>query len=256
MTRSYLPSGGADAYAREVVSEKRRDIRYPARIVARMLRRNEHVELLTNDVSFRGAFIRTDAPPALRQLLRMSFTLPNGGPVVSAHGMVVRVVTRGEGGEASRVPGVGLQFWGPLEQAKAWEQFIYELKQREKAGMPSARATDKVRRSSERFKLALDVELGGKLLVTRDLSETGMAIRSETNLPVGTRTTLSIRRQHESIMIDVIVRRRIDEPGFKGLGVEFVDVPPTARQSIVDIVRSRAPEEDAVFIDPDDPGLH
>lgn len=238
------------------MSEKRRDIRYPARIVARVLRRNEQIELLTNDVSYRGAFIRTDAPPALRQLLRVTFTLPGSGTVVSAHGMVVRVVTKGEGGDANRVPGVGLQFWGPIEQAKAWEQFIYELKQREKAGMPSARATDKVRRSSERFRLALDVELDGKSLVTRDVSETGMALRTESNMPVGMRTTLQIRRQRESIVVDVIVRRRIEEPGFKGLGVEFVDVPPAARQSIIDIVRSRAPEEDAIFIEPDDPGLH
>ena len=90
------------------MDEKRRDIRYPARIVASVVRRNETLELLTNDVSYRGAFVRTDAPPALRQLLRVTFDLPNGGPKVSAHSMVVRVVTRGEGGEASRVPGIGL----------------------------------------------------------------------------------------------------------------------------------------------------
>lgn len=238
------------------MSEKRRDIRYPARIVARVLRRNEQIELLTNDVSYRGAFIRTDAPPALRQLLRVTFTLPSNGTVVSAHGMVVRVVTKGEGGDASRVPGIGVQFWGPIDQPKAWDEFIYDLKQREKAGLPSARATDKVRRSSERFKLALDVELDGQPLVTRDVSETGMAIRTSSNMPVGMRATLQIRRQRESIVVDVVVRRRIDEPGFKGLGVEFVDVPPAARQSIVDIVRSNAPGEDAIFIDPDDPGLH
>src|SRR5688500_8909799 len=105
-----------------------------------MTRRNETLELLTNDVSYRGAFIRTDAPPALRQLLRVTFVLPNGAAKVSAHGMVVRIVTRGEGGDANRVPGVGLQFWGPIDPAKAWDQFVYDLKMREKAGMPSARA--------------------------------------------------------------------------------------------------------------------
>lgn len=238
------------------MSEKRRDVRYAARISARIVRRNETIELLTNDVSFRGAFLRTDAPPALRQLLRVTFALPEGGAHVSAHAMVVRIVTRGEGGGESRVPGIGVQFWGPIDDAKAWDHFIHELKQREKSGFPSARATDKVRRSSERFKLALDVELDGQRLVTRDVSETGMAIRSESNMPVGTRTTLQIRRSRESIVIDVVIRRRIDEPGFKGLGVEYVDVPPTARQSIIELVRSGAPEEDAVFVDPADPGLH
>ena len=170
--------------------------------------------------------------------------------------MVVRVVTKAEGGEANRVPGVGLQFWGPIDQPKAWDQFIYDLKMREKAGMPNARATDKVRRSSERFKMALDVALGGETMTTRDLSETGMAIRTNSSLPVGTRTTLQIRRGRESIVVDVVVRRRIEEPSFTGLGVEYVDVPPSARQSIVDLVRSSAPDEDAIFIDPNDPGLH
>ena len=237
------------------MDEKRRDIRYPARIVANLVRRNESVELLTN-VSYRGVFLRTDAPPSLRQLLRVTLTLPNGGAKVSAHGMVVRVVTKAEGGEANRVPGVGLQFWGPIDQPKAWDQFIYDLKMREKAGMPNARATDKVRRSSERFKMALDVALGGETMTTRDLSETGMAIRTNSSLPVGTRTTLQIRRGRESIVVDVVVRRRIEEPSFTGLGVEYVDVPPSARQSIVDLVRSSAPDEDAIFIDPNDPGLH
>lgn len=238
------------------MDEKRRDIRYPARIVANVVRRSETLELLTNDVSYRGAFVRTDAPPALRQLLRVTFDLPNGGPKVSAHSMVVRVITRGEGGEASRVPGIGLQFWGPIDQAKAWDQFVYDLKMREKAGLPNARATDKVRRSSERFKMALDVALGGETMTTRDVSETGMAIVTKSTLPVGARTTLQIRRGHESIVVDVVVRRRIDEKGFVGFGVEYVDVTPEARQSIVAIVREGAPEEDVIFIDPSDPGLH
>lgn len=238
------------------MSDKRRDIRYPARIVARVLRRSESIELLTNDVSFRGAFLRTDAPPALRQLVRVAFELPNGRPLVTGHGMVVRIVTKGEGGDSSRVPGIGLQFWGPIDQAKAWEQFIHELKQREKAGIPSSRSTDKVRRSSERFRLALDVELEGRPFVTRDVSETGMAIRCESNMPIGTRTTLQIRRPREAIVVDVLVRRRIDDPDFKGLGVEYVDVPPTVRQSIVELVRSKTPEEDATFVDPADPRLH
>jgi hypothetical protein len=237
------------------VDEKRRDIRYPARIVAWVVRRNETLELLTNDVSYRGAFIRTDAPPALRQLLRVTFEVP-GDNMVAAHAMVVRVVTKGEGGEASRVPGVGLQFWGPIEHQKAWDQFIFLLKMREKAGVPNARATDKVRRSSERFKMALDIQLGGETTTTRDVSETGMAVRTNSPLPVGTRTTLQIRRHHESIVVDVIVRRRIEEAGFIGLGLEYVDVPASTRQSIVELVKSSAPSEDAIFIDPNDPGLH
>ena len=86
--------------------------------------------------------------------------------------------------------------------------------------------------------------------------ETLICPRCLVQTPVGTRTTLQIRRHHESIVVDVVVRRRIEEKDFTGLGVEYVDVPPTTRQSIVELVRAGAPDEDAVFIDPKDPGLH
>src|SRR4051812_30148731 len=104
--------------------DKRREPRYPARIEARVVRRGDTVELMTNDVSFRGAFLRTDAPPALRQLVRVAFSLP-GGEEVSGHAMCVHVVPPGNG---NGVPGVGVQFWGPVQGAKAWEKYVYDLK--------------------------------------------------------------------------------------------------------------------------------
>jgi hypothetical protein len=236
-----------------VTDEKRRDIRYPARIVAQVVRRGERVELLTNDVSYRGAFLRTDAPPQLRQLVQVTFTLPDGAKV-SAHAMVVHVV---QPNGAEQVPGVGVQFWGPIGQSKSWEHFIYDLKQRQKAGMPAARATDKVRRASERFRLQLDVELGGKRAVTRDLSETGMAIRTDSNMQVGMRLQCNLKAVNgEALAFDVVVRRRIVEPSFTGIGVEFADTSPDVRRNLVRMVRAQVGDDDAIFIDPDDPGLH
>ncbi len=123
-----------------VTEDNRRENRYPARIVARLVRRSATVELMTNDVSFRGAFLRTDAPPALRQLVRVSFVMPTG-EIVSAHAMVVHVVQPNGG---SSVPGVGVQFWGPVEESKAWERYVYDLKVLARAGVASSRATDKV----------------------------------------------------------------------------------------------------------------
>lgn len=232
---------------------KRRELRFPARIVARVLRRGENVELLTNDVSFRGAFLRTDAPPGLRQLVKVAFEMP-GGETVSAHAMVVHVVPPGNG---EAVPGIGVQFWGPVQESKAWEKFVYELKVREKAGTASASATDKVRRSSERFKLQLEVIIDGRRLSTRDVSETGMAIRSESAMPVGTRAHLQVHSNgHPSLAFDVIVRRRIDEKAFKGLGVEFVDMKEETKAALMAILRPISTETDAIFIDGDDPGLH
>jgi len=232
---------------------KRREARFPARIVARVARRAEEIELITNDVSFRGAFLRTDAPPALRQLVRVAFALPEG-TVVSGHAMVVHVVPK-NGFET--VPGIGVQFWGPVAESKAWEKYVYDLKVKHKAGALSSRATDKVRRSSERFKLQLEVIVDGRRLSTRDVSETGMALRSDLNMPVGTRAHLQVHANgHPSIAVDVIVRRQIEEPSFKGLGVEFVDMKGDTRGALMTILKPHAADVDAVFIDPEDPGLH
>jgi hypothetical protein len=234
------------------VSDKRRDIRYPARILAKVVRRGDTVELLTNDVSFRGAFLRTDAPPALRQLVRVSFALHD--VVVSAHAMVVHVVPP-SGGE--RVPGVGLQFWGPIDQQKAWDAFVHELQKRERDGVPSARATDKIRRSSERLKLTLDVELGGKVAQTRDVSETGMAIRTDAGMQIGMRIGVRLTSPSaEPLELDVVVRRRIVEPGFMGLGVEFADVTAEKHAVLLALLREHQSEADAIYIDFGDPGLH
>ncbi len=233
--------------------ENRRELRFPARIVARVVRRGETVELMTNDVSFRGAFVRTDAPPALRQLVRVAFVMPTG-ELVSAHAMVVHVV---QPDGQDNVPGIGVQFWGPVQEAKAWEKFVYDLKVRHKAGTPSSKATDKVRRTSERFKLQLEVIVDGRHLSTRDVSESGMAIRSESAMPVGTRAHMQVHSNgHPSIALDVIVRRRIEEPDFKGLGVEFVDMTADAKAALMSILRPAASETDAIFVDMDDPDLH
>lgn len=237
-----------------MTDEKRREIRYPARILARVVRRGETIDLMTNDVSFRGAFLRTDAPPALRQLVQLSFTVP-GGQLVSAHAMVVHVVPKGSTEDG--VPGIGVQFWGPVQQAKAWEQYVYDLKVKQRAGASASSAADRVRRASERFKLQLEVIVDGRRLSTRDVSENGMAIRSDSAMPVGVRAHLQVHSNgHPSIALDVIVRRRIDEPGFKGLGVEFADLKPDARVALLSILRPAANEDDAIFIDMDDPGLH
>ena len=237
--------------------DKRRDARYPARIVARVLRRNQVIELLTNDVSFRGVFIRTDSPPALRQLVKIELVLPEK-VTVAGHAMVVHVAPAPEGGPDGEivVPGIGLQFWGPLASAREWEQFIHQLKARQKAGLAAAKATDKVRRASERFKLQLEVVFDGKTTMTRDISENGMAIRTDVPMPIGTRVQLGLRSGDQVMMFDVIVRRTIDEPGFKGLGVELVGLEAPKRDALVRFVRKSAPSEDRIFIDIDDPQLH
>lgn len=222
-----------------------------------MLRRNHPIELLTNDVSFRGVFIRTDAPPTLRQLVKFELVLPSN-VVVSGHAMVVHIAPRPAGipkGEGP-VPGIGLQFWGPVTNGKEWEQFIHELRARQRAGLASAKATDKVRRASERFKLAVEVVFDGKTSMTRDVSETGMAVRTDMKLPIGSRAEIELRAGEQRIQFDVVVKREIEEPSFRGLGVEFVDLDGPRRALLGAFIRSNAPHEEVVLVPPSDPRLH
>jgi hypothetical protein len=226
-------------------------MRYAARIPARVVRRGETVELLTNDVSFRGAFLRTDAGFALRQLVNVTFLLP-AGESVPVHAMVVHRIEPG----GAKVPGVGLQFWGNFT-SKPWDAFIQALRWRNQIGAPAARPTDKVRRSSERFKLSVEVVLDGKTVMTRDMSYTGVAVRTDRALPIGTRAQfqLSAKSGAPPIAVDVIVRRKIDEPGFKGLALEFVDVAPATKDALVAFVNEHGADEELVIVDVDDPLL-
>lgn len=235
------------------VSENRRDHRYGAKIVAKVVRRGATIELLTNDVSFRGAFIRTDTPPALRQLVRVTFALPSG-EVIEGHAMVVHVVAPGaDGGQA---PGAGVQFWGPLAHGKTWDQFIRELRVSRPHPAPSAPPfPDRVRRASERVKLAIDVKLDGQSVVTRDVSETGMAVRTDAPLEVGMGCHVRFLAGEAQVSADVVVRRRIAEPAFAGFGIEFTDMTDEARRAVVDFLNAHAPKEDAIFVSPGDPKL-
>jgi hypothetical protein len=207
------------------------------------MRRNEPIELLTNDVSFRGAFLRTDAPPSARQLVRISLVLPVVNKVVSTHAMVIRTVAVSD--PEGKVPGFGVQFWGPMDDPRTWEQFIYDLKHKELAGIPAARVTDKVRRSSERFQLSIEVKLDGKTAVTRDVSLTGMAVRTDLPMPIGTRARLDLAAANgDRLTLDVVVRRKIEEPGFRGLGVEFIDLPLESKVELVAFLEANTPDED------------
>lgn len=232
------------------MTEHRRDKRFAAHIVAKFVRRGETVELLTSDVSFRGAFLRTDSPPELRQLVKVAFALPSG-EIVAGHAMVVHVEPPG----SSAVPGVGVQFWGTMDHAKNWEQFIHEVQDKGGDAL-DADIADKVRRQSERFKLAIDVQLDGKTAVTRDLSETGMAVRTDLELLPGMRAAVRMHAGSGAIEVDVIVRRQIVERAFKGLGVEFANPTGETRRRILAFLERNAPKDDAVFVAPDDPELH
>lgn len=104
------------------IENHRRDARIDARIPVAVIRGRASLAYETLDVSFRGLFVKTDDPPALRSLVRLRVTLP--GRTLDTHAMAVHVVSDDDDHE----PGVGLQFWGLSgDDRRAWETFIRDL---------------------------------------------------------------------------------------------------------------------------------
>ena len=100
----------------------RRDARIEADVPVEVVRGRETRACETLDVSFRGLFLKTTDPPALRSLVRLRVALPSR--TIEAHAMAVHVVD----GAAGHPCGVGLQFWGFAGDARhAWDAFIRDL---------------------------------------------------------------------------------------------------------------------------------
>jgi PilZ domain-containing protein len=107
----------------------RRDRRYAFEIPGVILARKGEVAVLTGDVGFRGAFLKTASPPEVRQLIRARLVLPAdfepsaARPELVATGMVAHVVQVRD--PKGRTPGAGIEFYGlDGELRRQWEHFI------------------------------------------------------------------------------------------------------------------------------------
>lgn len=203
----------------EPPSSKRHDVRYAFRLPVQLTYGRTSRSLMTEDVSYRGVFIRTDAPPPERRLVRLTVVPPNGGRALIVHGMSVHVVAHGN--HHGRTPGVGIQFYGldrPTRQA--WEQFIAELEQRDQPIAPDqARLSlpegvpDSIRRRFVGHMPVLTLPVGSmdalRELVQRDLSQGETLVESEEDLPVGTPVLVQIPHPEraDTFLLEGVVQR-------------------------------------------------
>ncbi len=107
---------------------QRRDKRYRTQLPVRTRINGRRLSLFTDDVSFRGMFLCTEAPPPVRQLIRIETILPPNNVPFATHGMVVYVI--GKDDASGRSPGVGVQFYGMGDERRAWEAFIQFIQRR------------------------------------------------------------------------------------------------------------------------------
>ena len=233
-------------------AEKRRETRYRVRLRAAIVKGKDETVLQTEDVSYKGLFLRSDNPPALRSLLRVKVTLPPTGPDVVVHAMVVHVIQPGEG---SRVPGAGLQFWGAFDpaQKKIWDDFIGELQRTNTATRraiipPLANTPDPVQRKHPRYPAEIKVKMSTvdelHTVYTRDISRGGMSIRTELEIEVSRAVKLRVvhPKTGETFPLEGIVRRRILQPTFRGLGLEIVGLDDARRAAFAAFIKGEIAE--------------
>ena len=100
---------------------------YRCALPVTLRRRGENLELLTSEVSFKDAFIRTAEPPPVNSLVRLVFTLPPDDAKVTLSAHVTRVVAPGSGEE--HYPGFGARFVALDGPAKdSWESLVWTLR--------------------------------------------------------------------------------------------------------------------------------
>lgn len=242
----------------------RKDRRYRIRVPVTLVSRSKEIRALTDDVSFRGVFLRMDAPPAKMQLIRMKFVLPPDGMELVLQGMGVHLVEPGD--KKGRPPGLGVEFFG-LDGAPriAWEKFIRYIQQThpESAETPAicapAGAVDMVNRLYSRHDVELRVKLETREalvnLVTENISRGGMFVR--TDLPLGAGASVNVHLVHPdtqaTFALECVVRRRIFGND-AGVGLEFQNMTEAKRAELVEFVRPVAAlDEDEIEVDFDEP---
>jgi Tfp pilus assembly protein PilZ len=224
---------------------KRRDHRYAIRFPAKLAYGKKELSLSTEDVSFRGIFVRTDTPPKLRQLVRIQLVLPHGERALKVHGMVVHVAD----GEAR--PGVGIQFYAMDYEARdTWDALIRYV---ETNCPPASEQTplvlpentpQPVRARFARHTAVIQVKLP-KLsdlegLYASELSEGGMFVPTGLELSPGADVVLQVTHPEtgEVFLFDAVVRHRHARLPAPGYFVEFSGVDASRRADFLDFVRS------------------
>jgi Tfp pilus assembly protein PilZ len=189
------------------------------------------VELVTEDVSFRGVFAFTDEPVKVGQLVPIELWLPPKGTSFAVSAKVVHDVHR------RRLSGVGLEFYAVgRSQQILWDNFIEGLRRDFPAiaGRASriARASrfDPLRKrdASQVAVLRIEVQtaLDLQIIYQRDVPKGGLFVLTDEELEPGDYVGLQLIHPNTDDVFELagVVARHVVQQGIRGLGIDFVDL--------------------------------
>lgn len=233
--------------------------RYRVRMPVAATWAREVRDLQTEDISLEGLFVRTDAALAERRLLKLRTKLLHDGSELTMHAMVAHSLPLD--GAVSRVPGIGLQFYGNgRDTLERWGRHIQHVRDT----LPGAadrtvfafnvdRAPpEPIRRRYERVAAVLEVRVVtvDELLTihSRDVSKGGMFVMADRACKVGEQLVLEVVHPETAAVFPLpsVVRREVRERG-AGLAVEFLDLDDAARAAFWEFVSAglqKPPDDD------------
>lgn len=195
----------------------RRDRRYHFQIPVKLLSRSGENAMVTEDVSYRGIFLRTAAPPPKMQLVRVRLEVPTQEKGIVTNAMVAHVSP-----PDARVRGAGLSFFGlDGEPRRQWEAFIQFVRDHHpdaaerQAAADHAAEQDRLR-AREQVIIAVASEAALERLVVRDISQGTLFVHSDRPIQVGAAVCVRLvhpETQHD-YLLDGVVRHRLKSGGF------------------------------------------
>jgi hypothetical protein len=238
--------------------ERRKDRRYPYRVKLFLVSGRTELLAQTEDVSFKGIFVRTDLPLPERHLLRLRLTLPPENDELILTGMVARSLP----GRGDRPPGAGIQFYGASPaDLERWNRFVrYVASGAPPPAPPPLPVPDAIHRKFPRHAATLRVVLGTVAdldhLYTQNVSKGGLFVGTTLDLALTTTLKVSVihPRSGEPFTLDAVVRWRAGPPS-PGLGLEFTGLDDRRREEFFDFIQGEIPVEQVTYVAHDDPRL-
>jgi len=161
--------------------QRRRHVRVPHTVTVTLREREQASQLVTANISRQGAFVVTDELKSPRQLVRLTFELPDG----ELHMLgVVAWTARAAKANTDQSPGMGIEFFSPSKQARTrWENYVQRLEQEPHLVRDAPRATSiptrrKHPRHTCRFMVRLRDRDEMRQFFTKNIGAGGMLLRT------------------------------------------------------------------------------
>lgn len=223
-------------------SNKRKHERYGYKAPALLVRGRRQTQLMTEDISFSGLFLRTDNPPPLRELVKIKLVLPSDKLDAELLGMAVHRVEPG----GPRIAGIGILLYGLDPQMRVrWERFVQEVRggqhgsgPTQDLAWPEPKVPSKGKDYRPELRVQLPHEAAMQTIHDRDLVRKRTFVRTELYLERGTRAQVIFL--HPDSGRPFSVQGRVLQPirreGMTGLALELDGITPKVIEEFVEFM--------------------